>query len=81
MGQRENELVKFGQLFREIRQKKGWTLEDTEDHGWHDWKYLQKIESGQNITILTFFKLCDLYGIKSEILIKFLKSQGNPKKI
>jgi hypothetical protein len=79
MGQRENELVKFGQLFREIRQKKGWTLEDTEDHGWHDWKYLQKIESGQNITILTFFKLCDLYGIKSEILIKFLKSQGNLK--
>lgn len=81
MGQRENELVKYGQLFREIRQKKGWTLEDTEDHGWHDWKYLQKIESGQNITILTFFKLCDLYGIKSEILIKFLKSQGNAKKI
>jgi transcriptional regulator with XRE-family HTH domain len=79
MGQRENELVRFGQLFREIRQKKGWTLEDTEDHGWHDWKYLQKIESGQNITILTFFKLCDLYGIKSEILIKFLKSQGNLK--
>lgn len=79
MGQRENELVKFGQLFREIRQKKGWTLEDTEDHGWHDWKYLQKIESGQNITILTFFKLCDLYGINSEILIKFLKSQGNLK--
>ena len=79
MGQRENELVKFGQLFRDIRQKKGWTLEDTEDHGWHDWKYLQKIESGQNITILTFFKLCDLYGIKSEILIKFLKSQGNLK--
>lgn len=79
MGQRENELVKFGQLFREIRQKKGWTLEDTEDHGWYDWKYLQKIESGQNITILTFFKLCDLYGIKSEILIKFLKSQGNLK--
>ena len=79
MGQRENKLVKFGQLFREIRQKKGWTLEDTEDHGWHDWKYLQKIESGQNITILTFFKLCDLYGIKSEILIKFLKSQGNLK--
>lgn len=79
MGQREIELVRFGQLFREIRQKKGWTLEDTEDHGWHDWKYLQKIESGQNITILTFFKLCDLYGIKSEILIKFLKSQGNLK--
>lgn len=72
-------LLNLVNFFREIRQKKGWTLEDTEDHGWHDWKYLQKIESGQNITILTFFKLCDLYGIKSEILIKFLKSQGNLK--
>lgn len=74
MSDKQQDLQRLGSLFRELRLKKGWTLEDTEDHGWHDWKYLQKIESGQNITILTLFKLCSLYGISAEKFLKHLKS-------
>jgi DUF971 family protein len=55
----ENEITEKLQLvgarLRSLRMEKNWTLEDTEDHGWHDWKYLQKIESGRNITLATLF--------------------------
>ena len=66
------ELKKMGTLFRGLRLRKGWTLEETEEHGWHDWKYLQKIESGRNITMSTFFKLCELYGAQPEKILKAL---------
>lgn len=74
MDKNQEDLQRLGSLFRELRLKKGWTLEETEDHGWPDWKYLQKIESGQNITVLTLFKLCKLYGINAEKFLKDLKS-------
>lgn len=70
MSEDQQELQWLGALFRKLRLKKGWTLEQTEEHGWHDWKYLQKIENGRNITIMTFFKLCELYGVKSDRILK-----------
>lgn len=70
----QQELQMLGALFRELRLRKGWTLEETEDHGWHDWKYLQKIESGRNITMSTFLNLCELYGMRPEKLLKTLEN-------
>jgi len=67
-----NKLKSVGGRLRKIRMDKGWTLEETEDHGWHDWKYLQKIESGRNTTISTLIKLADLYSIKLFDLFKNL---------
>lgn len=58
------EVVNLGLVLRELRHSKGWTLEETEENGWDDWKYLQRIESGKNITIKTFLKICDLYKIR-----------------
>ena len=67
----ENQIKSLGQKLREIRLSKGWTLEETENQGWPNWRHLQKIESGKNITIATLFKLSKLYSIKpSELLNK-----------
>lgn len=74
MSEDQQELQMLGALFKGLRLKKGWTLEETEDHGWHDWKYLQKIENGRNITMMTFFRLCELYGVKSDKVLKSFES-------
>lgn len=74
MSGEKQRLKELGALFRDLRLTRGWTLEETEDHGWHDWKYLQKIEGGRNITVLTLFKLCDLYGVRAEKFISALES-------
>jgi len=57
-------LKKLGLTLKEIRQNKGWTLEQTEEHGWPSWRHLQKIESGKNITLITLKKLSLVYKIK-----------------
>lgn len=56
-------LKTLGLKLREIRLKKGWTLEETEEHGWPSWRHLQKIESGKNITVLTLKKIASVYKI------------------
>ncbi len=57
----EKFLKKLGLHLRSIRLKKGWTLEQTEEHGWPSWRHLQKIESGKNITVTTLWKLSRVY--------------------
>lgn len=57
-------LKALGLKLREIREGKGWTLEDAEEHGWPSWQHLQKVESGKNITVLTLIKLTRLYRIR-----------------
>ncbi len=66
----EKQIKSLGQHLREIRLSKGWTLEETENQGWPNWRHLQKIESGKNITIATLFKLSKLYSIKPSELLK-----------
>lgn len=57
-------LKKFGLKIRQLRESKGWTLEETEEHGWPSWRHLQRIESGnKNITILTLIRLQKLFKI------------------
>ena len=61
--QDEKFLKEFGLRLRQLRTDKGWTLEETEAHGWPSWRHLQKIEAGKNITLLTIRKLSKLYGL------------------
>lgn len=56
-------LRKVGERLRELRLKKGWTLEETEEHGWPSWQHLQKIEAGKNVTLATIWKVANLYKI------------------
>lgn len=65
-------LVKLGAKIRSIRNKKGWTLEEVEEHGWGNWTHLQKIESGKNITIVTLKKVALLYRISLSDLLEGL---------
>lgn len=59
----------IGLKVRLLRESKDWTLEETEEHGWHSWQQLQKIESGRNITIRTIIRLANLFGVHpSELL-------------
>lgn len=65
-------LVKLGARIRSIRTKKGWTLEEVEEHGWSNWTHLQKIESGKNITIVTLKKVASLYKVSLSDLLEDL---------
>lgn len=62
-------LIKLGARVRSLRTKKGWTLEEVEEHGWGNWTHLQKIESGKNITIVTLRKVASLYKISLSDLL------------
>lgn len=66
----EKLIKKLGIKLREIRISKGWTLEETENQGWPNWRHLQKIESGKNITLSTLIKISNLYSIKLSELLK-----------
>lgn len=74
----DNKDTKFlnaiGSRLREIRKSKGWTLEETEEHGWPNWRHLQKIESGKNVTLATIRKLVLLYKIKLSELFKSIEN-------
>ncbi|MGE0527855.1 MAG: helix-turn-helix domain-containing protein [Bdellovibrionales bacterium] len=76
MGRRRYDIQKakksLGLKLREIREKKGWTLEATEEHGWGNWRTLQAIESGQNVKLGTLIRLANLYGVHPSDLLKDL---------
>lgn len=74
MGKRKYEPRKaykaIGLKVRALREARGWTLEATEEHGWHSWQQLQKIESGRNIQVDTIIKLANLYGVHPAVLLE-----------
>lgn len=63
-------LKDLGAKLRSIREEKGWTLEETEDYGWPNWRHLQKIETGKNVTLITILRLSKLYDIPMDRLFK-----------
>lgn len=63
-------LKRLGQHLRDLRQKRGWTLEEAEEHGWRSWQHLQRIESGKNITVITLRQLAELYGLTLSELVE-----------
>jgi transcriptional regulator with XRE-family HTH domain len=65
-------LRRIGARIRAIRRQKGWTLEETEEHGWKSWRHLQKIEAGKNITVATLLAVAKLYKVHPSELFKDL---------
>jgi transcriptional regulator with XRE-family HTH domain len=65
-------LKSLGLRLRAIRTSKGWTLEETEEHGWPSWRHLQKIEAGKNITLITLLAISKLYSIEPSDILKDL---------
>lgn len=62
----------LGERIRERRQELGWTLEESEEHGWPSWRHLQKIETGKNITVETLLKVCKLLKLEPSKLFRGL---------
>ncbi len=60
----------LGIKLRQLRMSKGWTLEETEEHGWQSWRHLQTVESGRPITITTLVALANLYGVHPADLLR-----------
>ncbi|WP_413612882.1 helix-turn-helix domain-containing protein [Bdellovibrio sp. HCB-110] len=69
--QEQKFLKKLGARLRDLRHKKGWTLEEAEEHGWSNWRHLQKMEAGKNVTIITLWKVSKLYKISLHDLLNF----------
>lgn len=63
---------RLGLKIRELRNGKGWTLEECEEHGWPSWKHLQTIEAGKNITIHTLVNIANLFGVSPKDLFEDL---------
>lgn len=73
MGKRQINPEKFskslGLKIRALRVSRGWTLEECEEHGCINWRHLQTIEAGKNITVHTLVNISNLFGIPpSELL-------------
>lgn len=63
-------LKRLGLRIRQLREERGWTLEETEDYGWISWRHLQQIESGRkNINFITILRLAKLFNISVKTLI------------
>lgn len=66
-------LKKFGLLVRKLRDQRGWTLEEAEEHGFSSWRYLQRLEAGKhNISLLTIIEIAKVYKIHPSDLLKDL---------
>ena len=68
-------IIKFGERVRNIRNKKGWTLEQCEERGYPSWKHLGDIETGKkvNMNFITMLRIANLFGMKPYELIKGIK--------
>ena len=64
-------LTELGVRIRELRHQKGWTLEEVEEHGWPNWRHLQKIETGKNVTIISILRISKLYKVSLDKLLSF----------
>ena len=60
----------IGLKIRQLRMERGWTLEETEEHGWPSWTHLQRIEGGKNITVHTLISVANLFGVHPSKLLE-----------
>lgn len=64
---------KFGQIIRNERMARDWTLENMEERGWKSWQHWQYIESGKrNITFATILRVCKTLKIHPKEIWKKL---------
>lgn len=69
--EKEQFFKRFGQVVRDLRQKRGWTLEDMVDHDFSA-QHFQKIEKGKKeITLFTAQRIANAFGASlSKLLIQ-----------
>jgi transcriptional regulator with XRE-family HTH domain len=60
----------LGLKIRSLREERGWTLESCEEHGPINWRQLQRIESGHNVTLKTLIVLANLFGVHPTVLLE-----------
>ena len=66
-------LKQLGFKLRSIRLERGWTLEQTEEHGWVSWRHLQQIETGRkNITVASLHQLSRVYKMPMSKILEDL---------
>lgn len=64
---------KFGERLRAMRVKRGWSLEDIEDHGYPSWQHFQKFETGlKDIRLSSILKICQVFDVTLSELFKDL---------
>ncbi|MBK9039457.1 MAG: helix-turn-helix transcriptional regulator [Bdellovibrionales bacterium] len=62
-------LRQLGLRICQVRESKGWTLEEAEEHGWPSWRHLQRIESGKNVTFQSLARIAKVFNLSlSEFL-------------
>jgi transcriptional regulator with XRE-family HTH domain len=60
----------IGLNIRHLRETKGWTLENMEEHSSIAWQTLQKVESGRNVTVKTLIIIAHALGVHPSVLLK-----------
>jgi transcriptional regulator with XRE-family HTH domain len=63
---------RLAKRLRKLRGSRGWTLEHCEVHGFKNWRHLQELESGKNLTLETLVKLARLYKMSPSKLLSGL---------
>ena len=68
-----NKFIKdFGLNLRKLRNAKGWTLEDVEEHGYSSWRHWMQVELGNlAIEITTVHNIATTLGVPPWKLFKF----------
>jgi transcriptional regulator with XRE-family HTH domain len=69
--QERKQLQKLGKRIKAERLDRGWTLHETEDHGFTNWSHWQYIENGKkNITFTTLLRVANTLDISVSELLK-----------
>ena len=71
MANQEKFFRAFGLRVKELRQKKGWSQEDMISFGFSA-RHWQQIEAGRPITLKTLLRICEVFRISMERLVRRL---------
>ena len=68
----------LGLRIRELRQSRGWTLDEAAEHSNLELKHLQKVEAGLiNTTLVTLVRLADGFEVPLSELFRPVESPGS----
>jgi transcriptional regulator with XRE-family HTH domain len=62
---------RLGVRIRTLRQRAGYSQEDMLSHG-YSVRYWQKIEAGKPITLRTLLRICRLFSVPMEVVVRGL---------
>ncbi len=71
MAQQDKFFDRFGKRVRELRRKRGYSQEDMLEFGFAT-RHWQRIEAGQPISVATLIRICEIFDMSLDRLIKGL---------